>query len=162
MPDYVGQFKAFQFYQRVSLLDGGDGCVEASLHLLLVLWAVKSGSLGMIWIFNGSQMEDSVVPWGLKACLLKNSLLGGGPPLSCILKIVHYFLATIIYNDSDFSNICFHVCNVSFFSGHSQDFFSLHLIFSSLTVIYLCVVYFHLCSDWGSLRLVRASLLEQW
>ena len=47
----------------------------------------------------------------------------GGPPLSCILKSFHYFLATIVCNDSDFSNICFHVCNVSFFLGHIQDFF---------------------------------------
>ena len=68
-------------------------------------------------------MEDSVVPQGLKACLLKKSLLGGGPPLSCLLKSFHYFLATIVCDDSDSSNICLHVCNVSFFSGHFQDFF---------------------------------------
>lgn len=68
-------------------------------------------------------MEDSVVPQGLKACLLKKSLLGGGPPLSCLLKSFHYFLATIVCDDSDPSNICLHVCNVSFFSGHFQDFF---------------------------------------
>ena len=106
-------------------------------------------------------MEDSIVPSGLKACLLENSLLGrGGHHFHASLRVSTIswppLFVTIVT-----SQIFVSMYVMCHFSRATFKTFSLHLIFSSLTMIYLCVVYFHLCSDWGSLRLVRAFLLDQ-
>ena len=57
-----------------------------------------------------------------------------------------------------FSNLCFPLCNVLFFSGCFQEFFSLCLVFSNVNMMCLSMVLFGFYSDWGALSFLNLSI----